>query len=81
MRDIVSSITLNWEQLLKTLFLAVIVMYIYAFIGFSFFPDDYQHEEGDEMLNYCYNLRSCLISTIYNGIRAGGGIGEALGSI
>jgi len=32
-------------------------------------------------MNYCHTLTSCFVSTVYNGIRAGGGIGEALGHI
>lgn len=48
MRDIVKSITLNFSQLIKTVFLGLIVMYIYAFIAFTYFPFDYKHEEGGE---------------------------------
>lgn len=81
MRDIIKSITLNWIQLLKTVFLALIVMYIYSFLAFSYFPEDYKHEEGGDFMNYCHTLTSCFVTTVYNGIRAGGGIGEALGHI
>ncbi len=81
MRDIVKSITLNSVQLLKTVFLALIVMYIYAFLAFTYFPGDYAHEEDADYKNYCHTLSSCFISTVYNGIRAGGGIGEALGHL
>ena len=81
MRDIVSSITLNSLQLLKTVILALIVMYIYSFLAFSYFPNDYLHDENGDFKNYCYSLTSCFISTVYNGIRAGGGIGEALGHL
>lgn len=56
-------------------------MYIYAFIAFTYFPFDYSHEVGGEFENYCATLSSCFLSTVYNGIRAGGGIGEALGHL
>lgn len=56
-------------------------MYIYAFLAFSYFPYNFTHEEGNEFMNYCYSLASCYLSVVYNGIRAGGGIGEALGHL
>lgn len=56
-------------------------MYIYSFFAFSYFPNDYTHDENQDFKNYCYSLTSCFISTVYNGMRAGGGIGEALGHL
>ena len=32
-------------------------------------------------MNYCNSLTQCFVSTVYNGMRAGGGIGEALGHL
>ena len=38
MKNIIKAITLNWVQLIKTVFLAIIVMYVYSLIAFTFFP-------------------------------------------
>ena len=38
MRDIIRSVTLNYKQLLKTVLLMIIILYIYSFVAFSYFP-------------------------------------------
>lgn len=80
MSDIVSSITMNIQALLKTLYLALVIMYFYAFLSFTYFPSYYLHDESTQYKMYCYNLVSCYVSSVYNGIRSGG-IGNALGQI
>ena len=56
-------------------------MYIYSFVAFTYFPNDFNHDEDSDFKNYCDSLWNCFVSTVYNGIRAGGGIGEALGHL
>lgn len=75
----------NKIQLLSTLALFVVVLYIWSFVGFQQFPTLYEHantygEDGGPDFNmYCRTLQECLMSTANVGIRAGGGVGEALG--
>ena len=79
LRNIVSSVTKNWQQLLLTLVITLIVMFCYAAISFTFFPDHYEHTDDSEFKNYCHTLSHCFYSVLNNGLRAGGGLGEALG--
>lgn len=81
MQNIVKSITINWAQLLKTAFLSIIVMYIYATIAFTYFPSNFSHDDNSDFKNYCNSLSACFSSTVYNGLRSGGGIGDALGNL
>ena len=79
------AVTNNYKQLLATTLLLGVVIYIYSFIAFSLFRDDYLNTDlpegrGDdaELNSYCDSLIHCFASTINNGIRAGGGIGEMI---
>ena len=81
MRDIIRSITLNYKQLLKTVLLTIIILYIYSFVAFSYFPQDFKHDESQDYKNYCNTLFMCFLSTLFNGIRSDGGIGDALGNL
>lgn len=81
MKDIVRSLTQNYKQLLKTVVLTIIVLYIYSFVAFSYFPQDFSHEESSDYKNYCETLFMCFVSTLFNGVRADGGIGDAIGNI
>jgi len=47
----------------------MIFAYFFALLGFFFFNDDYEMGE-------CTTLRACFVTTLNQGIRAGGGIGE-----
>jgi len=47
MKDIVRSITKNGKQVLKTILFSIVVIYIYAFVAFTYFPEDYKHDYGD----------------------------------
>lgn len=68
--------------------LGLIMIYIYAVIGFAFFSDMYYNEDinleeyiGEKGDSVCQTLLHCFISTINYGLRAGGGIGDALPSL
>lgn len=75
----IKSVTKNFVQLYKTIILGIIVMYVYAFIAFVWFPSHF-NQEGD-FKNYCTTLFNCFFTVINNGLRAGGGIGEAIGQV
>ena len=52
--------------------------------GFTFIPEFYVGDDGEsiydaEFLTFCDTLWNCFISTMYMGLRQGGGIGDALG--
>jgi len=62
-----------------------VLLYISSFFAFGTFREDYGHaadaedDDGPDFNMYCGTLAQCLMSTANVGIRAGGGVGEALG--
>lgn len=68
-----------------TAMLGLIVIYIYSTIAYTFFFDMYYSPDislmawiGEKGDSFCQSLFNCYISTINFGLRAGGGIGDAL---
>ena len=54
---------------------------MYALIALQAFRDDYIDDSTGEdslMNGYCESLIMCFISTLNNGLRASGGIGDTL---
>ena len=68
-KNVLQSVTSPAKQLALTLFLSMIFSYFFALLGFFFFNEDYEQNE-------CDTLRTCFLTTLNEGIRAGGGIGE-----
>ena len=62
----------------------IIWIYIFAFMGFEYFHSTFiaaGPEEGDDdpdFNTYCRTLKECLLSEVNVGMRAGGGVGDAL---
>ncbi|KAI3389454.1 hypothetical protein SNEBB_011471 [Seison nebaliae] len=90
---IMRSITHNGKQLLLTLMLMSVVVYMYSVLGFTFFRKFYAGEDdegGDDNGSadddddgdghHCKDMLTCFIFHVYEGLRAGGGIGDTLGS-
>lgn len=66
-------------QLLYTLLLMLITLYIFAMVGFMKFADHYEGpDETADFPTYCDSLWSCYSSTVVMGLRMGGGIGDTL---
>jgi hypothetical protein len=79
LRDVLRSITMNYKQLLLTSLLALFVLFLFSIVGFASLGEYYAtQKEGAGKNNYCYTLHDCTASTLYNGIMAGGGIGDNL---
>eukprot|EP00347_Sterkiella_histriomuscorum_P015845 403355467 len=79
--NVVQAIVQNRKQILFTLLLLLVIVYIYSFIAFISFRDTYINSETnkDATLNgYCHTLGFCFTSTLNNGLRSGGGIGDQL---
>jgi len=62
---------------MKTVILGLIVMFLYAIIGFLEFTDGFTEGEDKEYQLYCNPLYLCWSSAI-NAIRIGGGLGEQM---
>ncbi|CAF0782285.1 unnamed protein product, partial [Didymodactylos carnosus] len=77
---ILKSITHNGRQLMLTIMLMAVLVYLYTVIAFNFFRKFYTKEEDDEVEQNCKDMFTCFKFHLYSGIRAGGGIGDELES-
>lgn len=78
---ILQSVTHNGKQLVLTVMLTSIVVYLYTVIAFNFFRKFYiQEEDGGETEHKCHDMMSCFTFHLYKGVRAGGGIGDEIES-
>ncbi|EGR30317.1 hypothetical protein IMG5_135140 [Ichthyophthirius multifiliis] len=74
LQNVISSITKNATNLLKFVCLGLIILYIYGIIAFQNFPQQFDEEAGA----YSYNFIIAIASTIKEGLKSGGGMGDAL---
>ncbi|XP_014093117.2 ryanodine receptor isoform X15 [Bactrocera oleae] len=79
LRTILQSVTHNGKQLVLTVMLLTIVVYIYTVIAFNFFRKFYIQEEDEEVDKKCHDMLTCFVFHLYKGVRAGGGIGDEIG--
>ncbi|XP_075211293.1 ryanodine receptor [Lycorma delicatula] len=78
LRTILQSVTHNGKQLVLTVMLLTIVVYIYTVIAFNFFRKFYVQEEDEEVDKKCHDMLTCFVFHLYKGVRAGGGIGDEI---
>lgn len=84
LKQVLSVFNENKASLAATLALFMVVLYIAAFLVFNLYRADYEAAagpddgDGPDFNLYCDNLQNCMLSTINIGVRAGGGIGEAM---
>lgn len=79
LRTILQSVTHNGKQLILTVMLLTIIVYIYTVIAFNFFRKFYIQEEEEEVDKKCHDMMTCFVFHLYKGVRAGGGIGDEIG--
>lgn len=79
LRTILQSVTHNGKQLVLTVMLLTIIVYIYTVIAFNFFRKFYIQEEDEEVNKKCHDMLTCFVFHLYKGVRAGGGIGDEIG--
>ena len=85
LRTILQSVTHNGKQLVLTVMLLTIIVYIYTVIAFNFFRKFYvsggeEGEDGEESEpdRKCHNMLTCFVFNVYQGVRSGGGIGDVI---
>ncbi|XP_037073436.1 ryanodine receptor-like [Pollicipes pollicipes] len=78
LKTILQSVTHNGKQLMLTLLLLTIVVYIYTVIAFNFFRKFYVQAEDDNVDQKCHDMFTCFVFHLYQGVRAGGGIGDVI---
>merc|ERR1711962_1824693 len=80
LRIILQAITYNGKELVLTVGLLSIVCYIYTVLAFNFFREFYvaEGEEGEDPDQKCHDVFTCFVFHMYQGVRAGGGIGDVI---
>ncbi|XP_017777975.1 PREDICTED: ryanodine receptor [Nicrophorus vespilloides] len=78
LRTILQSVTHNGKQLVLTVMLLTIIVYIYTVIAFNFFRKFYLQEEEEVIDKKCHDMLTCFVFHLYKGVRAGGGIGDEI---
>jgi len=80
LRIILQAITYNGKELVLTVGLLSIVCYIYTVLAFNFFREFYvaEGEEGEDPDQKCHDVFTCFVFHLYQGVRAGGGIGDVI---
>ncbi|KAJ9446410.1 Inositol 1 [Diplonema papillatum] len=73
-RHVFNAVTRNGKSLLLAMLLGMILMYLFAVVGFVLFRDNF-NGEGDAN---CSSMLRCFVFTVTDGLRAGGGIGEVM---
>lgn len=63
-----------------TFILGVVVLYIYSVLGFNFFSSWFREGDGNilQANMYADTLYYAFLSTLCNGWRAGGGVGDLI---
>ncbi|KAA0711621.1 Ryanodine receptor 3 [Triplophysa tibetana] len=79
LRTILSSVTHNGKQLVLTVGLLAVVVYLYTVVAFNFFRKFYnKSSDEDEPDMKCDDMMTCYLFHMYVGVRAGGGIGDEI---
>ncbi|XP_058254474.1 ryanodine receptor 2 isoform X2 [Hemibagrus wyckioides] len=79
LRTILSSVTHNGKQLVLTVGLLAVVVYLYTVVAFNFFRKFYnKSEDGQTPDMKCDDMLTCYLFHMYVGVRAGGGIGDEI---
>ncbi|XP_077437450.1 ryanodine receptor 2-like [Vanacampus margaritifer] len=79
LRTILSSVTHNGKQLVLTLGLLAVVVYLYTVVAFNFFRKFYDKSDDKDARDMkCNDMLTCYMFHMYVGVRAGGGIGDEI---
>uniref|UniRef100_A0A3Q3W2P9 Uncharacterized protein n=1 Tax=Mola mola TaxID=94237 RepID=A0A3Q3W2P9_MOLML len=79
LRTILSSVTHNGKQLVLTVGLLAVVVYLYTVLAFNFFRKFYnKSDDKDTQDMKCNDMLTCYMFHMYVGVRAGGGIGDEI---
>ena len=85
--NVIRSVTVNGRSIFLTTMLLIILVYMFSIIGFLMFQKHFElrleddDEETDEFEGHCSTLLMCIVTTLNNGLRSGGGIGDVLAPV
>eukprot|EP01135_Chromosphaera_perkinsii_P005608 Nk52_evm22s355 gene=Nk52_evmTU22s355 len=74
LQNVIRSVTRNIQAIFLTSVFAMIIIYVFAIIGYLFLNEDFDIE-GELR---CETLMRCIVTTVHQGLRSGGGIGDVL---
>jgi len=76
LNNVIKSVTLNYKQLLMTFLLGILLLYIYAAIGFySVFRNQYDPDDPTDFEYYCSTIWQCFLSLTNQALTTGNGVG------
>ncbi|XP_041469245.1 ryanodine receptor 2-like isoform X1 [Lytechinus variegatus] len=78
LRTVLQSVTHNGKQLVLTLMMTCVIIYLYTVVAFNFFRKFYTKDEEGEIDYKCHNMMSCFVFHLHSGLRAGGGIADEI---
>lgn len=71
---VIQSVTKNGRSLLWVTVLIIIVIYIYSIVSFAFLRRHFNRDDGA----FCESLWECFVTSVNQGPRNGGGLGDVL---
>ena len=63
LKNVITSVTHNFKQLILTAFLGMIIIYVYAILGFYFLDDTYYDDNIEGGARSCVSILHCYMST------------------
>ena len=78
LQNVIQSVTRNGRSIVVTGVLGVIIVYLFAVVAFLFLRDDFVLEIDDSAERTCDSLLLCIVTSMNQGLRNGGGIGDIL---
>ncbi|XP_070577063.1 ryanodine receptor 2-like isoform X7 [Ptychodera flava] len=78
LRTVLQSVTHNGKQLILTVMMTCIIIWLYTVIAFNFFRKFYLKGEEGEVEYKCHNMFSCFVFHLHTGLRAGGGVADEI---
>ncbi|XP_078000970.1 ryanodine receptor 2-like [Glandiceps talaboti] len=78
LRTVLQSVTHNGKQLILTVMMTSIIIWLYTVIAFNFFRKFYLKGEENEVEFKCHNMFTCFVFHLHTGLRAGGGIADEI---
>ncbi|XP_038072837.1 ryanodine receptor 2-like isoform X2 [Patiria miniata] len=78
LRTVLQSVTHNGKQLMLTVLMTCVIIYLYTVLAFNFFRKFYMKDEDGQLEYKCHNMMTCFIFHLHSGLRAGGGIADEI---
>lgn len=74
---VLKAVTQHSDQLLATVSLVTIIIYIFSIVIGKYYADEFRQDEANNV-RLCSSLKSCYLSILNLGLTRGGGISESL---